>query len=125
VADSDRDKYIEMNDVNRIALALEQEKTQKHPKDEISTKLWLSGDLREQGVNSFCKDRLDPPPPGSRLSGDLFILVLQTRFQSDTFRRLGDGILGIDATHNTTHYSSVMLTTIMARDNWGHSKQIN
>ncbi len=113
-----------MDDINHIAAEVEQKRTQKHPKDEISIKIWLD-DLRVEGVNSFCKDRQDPPPQGSRLLEDLFILVFQTQFQSDAFRRLGGGILGIDATHNTTCYSGVMLVTIMARDNWGHSKRMN
>ena len=113
-----------MKDINRAATALQREKIQKHAKDEISMKIWLD-DLGKLGANSFCKDRLDPPPPGSRLAEDLLILVLQTRFQSDAFRRLGSGTLGIDATHNTTCYSGVMLVTIMARDNWGHGKRMN
>ena len=114
-----------MKDINHIATALERETTQKDPKDEISIKMWLDSDLREQGTRSFCKDRQDPPPQGSRLAEDLFILILQTRFQLDAFQRLGSSILGIDATHNTTCYSGVMLITIMARDYWGHGKQMN
>ena len=114
-----------MKDINHIATALERKTTQKDPKDEISIKMWLDSDLREQGTRSFCKDRQDPPPQGSRLAEDLFILVLQTRFQSDAFQHLGGGILSIDATHNMTCYSGVMLITIMARDHWGHGKQMN
>jgi hypothetical protein len=112
-----------MDDVNRIATALERETTQKDPKDEISMKMWLD-DLGQEGANSFCKDKEDPPPPGSRLAADVLILVLQTQFQSDVFRRLGGGFLGIDATHNTTCYTAVSLTTIMARDEWGRGKRI-
>jgi len=40
----------------------------------------------------------------------------------EAFRRLGDGFIGIDATHNITHYKEMLLFTIMARDNWGHGK---
>jgi hypothetical protein len=112
-----------MDDINRIAKAVERDEIRLHPQDEISMKLWLDT-LRKEGANTFCKDKLDLPPSGSRLAADLFILVLQTKFQSDTIRRLGNGILGIDATHNTTCYSGVMLVTIMARDKWGHGKQI-
>ena len=111
-----------MDDVNRIATALEREWTQKHPKDEISMKLWLE-ELGDEGANSFCKDKEDPPPQGSRLAADVFILILQTQFQSDIYRRLGGGFLGIDATHNTTCYTGVMLITIMARDKWGRGKR--
>ena len=52
-------------------------------------------------------------------------MVIQTRFQSDAFRRLGSRFLGIDGTHNTTCYSGVQLITLMARDNWGHGKRMN
>ena len=110
-----------MGDINRITNGLEHEQVQLHPKDEISMKMWLSV-LHKQGANTFCKDKVDVPPPGSQLADDLVILVVQTKFQSDVFRRLGSSILCIDGTHNTTCYS-VQLLTIMVRDQWGHGMQ--
>jgi len=95
-----------MKDINYIAKVLQQENIQLHPKDEISMKLWLS-ELKQKGAKTFCKDKLDPPPLGSRLARDLFILVIQTEFQSDAFWRLGNSIASIDATHNTTYYSGL------------------
>ena len=50
----------------------------------------------------YYKDKQDPPPEGSNLTSDLFILCLQTKFQKDAYNRLEDGFLGIDATHNVT-----------------------
>src|SRR6266404_6466632 len=84
---SDRYYYITMKDINYIAKVLQRKNIQLHPKDEISIKLWLS-DLKQKGAKTFCKDKLDQPPPRSRLARDLFILVIQTKFQSNTFRRL-------------------------------------
>lgn len=43
----------------------------------------------------------------------------------DAFRRLGDGFIGIDATHNTTQYQDLLLFTIVARDRWGHGEWSN
>jgi hypothetical protein len=60
-----------------------------------------------------------------RLAEDVFIFVILTQFQSDAFQHLGSTILGIDATHNVTGYTRLMLVTIMARDLWGHGKQMN
>ena len=54
------------------------------------------------------------------LARDVFILCIQTKFQLELFRRLGDAFLGIDATHNVTQYKGILLFTIMARDHWGH-----
>ena len=105
-SDSDHDKYINIADINRVARLLDRERTQKHPKDEISIKCWLD-DLRKEGANTFCKDRLDQSPPGSQLEEDLFILVLQTKFQLDVFWCLGNWFLGIDGMHNTTCYTGV------------------
>ena len=73
-----------MDDINQISKGLEQDEICLDPKDEISMKLWLDI-LREEGANTFCKDKLDLPLSGSQLAADLFILFLQTKFQSDTF----------------------------------------
>jgi len=48
------------------------------------------------------------------------ILCIQTQYQMDAFRRLGNRFIGIDTTHNTTQYKDIMLYTLIARDNWGH-----
>ena len=111
-----------MNDIKRVARALDREKIHLHPKDEVSIRIWLDI-LRLEGATAFCKDKLDPPPPGLGLSEDLFCLVLQTKFQSEMFRKLGNALLCIDATHNITCYSGMPLFTIMARDHWGHGKR--
>jgi len=91
-----------------------------HPEDAISTKLWIDR-LDSMKINVFYKDKLSSPPPASRLQGDTFILCLQTPFQVNMFRHLGHGgFIGIDATHNVTHFRDVLLFTIIARDRWGH-----
>jgi hypothetical protein len=64
----------------------------------------------------------DPPPPGSHLARDAFILIIQTAYQKELFEALGNFFIGIDATHNTTHYENVSLFTVIARDQWGHGK---
>jgi hypothetical protein len=93
-----------------------------HPEDAISAKLWMDR-LKDENVHVFYKDKLDPPPLESRLQPDTFVLCIQTSFQLDAFRRLGQGFIGIDATHNTTQYQDLLLFTIVARDRWGHGKQ--
>jgi hypothetical protein len=100
--------------------AVEQETICLHPEDAISIKLWMDR-LQEMEVNVFYKDKLTPPPPASKLQGDTFILCVQTPFQMDAFQRLGNsGFIGINTTHNITHFSDVLLFTIIARDRWGH-----
>ena len=120
--DTDRDKYIQMTDINCVARALDREQICLHQKDEVSIQIWLDI-LRLEGATAFCKDKLDPAPLRSRLSEDLFCLVLQTKFQSEMFRKLGNTLLCIDVTHNITCYSEMPLFTIMARDHWGHGKR--
>lgn len=116
-----RDRYIALGDINRLAQALERETKQLHSEDIISIKLWVER-FKSENISIFYKDRLDSPPPGSGLDQGTFVLCIQAPFQLDAFRRLGNGFLGIDATHNITHYRDMLLFTIMARDNWGHGK---
>ena len=76
--------------------------------------------IRLRGDFVYYKDKRDLPAKGSDLARDAFVLCIQTKFQSESFRRLGDAFLGIDATHNITQYKGVLLFTIMVRDHWGH-----
>jgi hypothetical protein len=64
----------------------------------------------------------DPSPPGSSLVLEIFLLIIQTDYQRELFRKLGDKFVGIDATHNTTHYEKMSLYTLIVRDRWGHGE---
>jgi hypothetical protein len=87
--------------------------------DALSAQIWVDN-LRSQGDFVYYKGKQDPPPEGSYLADNLFTLIIQTRFQKEAYERLGNGFLGIDATHNITQYKGILLFTLMARDNWGH-----
>jgi hypothetical protein len=114
-----RDRYISPNYVNRWARQVEQGKIRLHLEDAISIKLWVDR-LNDDNVKIFLKDKATDPPLGSDLDKTGFILCIQTPFQLDAFRRLGNGFIGIDATHNTTQYPDFLLFMIIARDRWGH-----
>ena len=114
-----RDRFITLADVGRLSRVLNEENVRLHQEDAISTRLWIDN-LQSDQVNAFFKSRLDQPPSGSTLQPDVFILCMQTRFQLDAFQRLGNGFIGIDATHNVTQYQDLLLFTIIARDRWGH-----
>jgi hypothetical protein len=118
--DGSQDQFISLQDVCRMAHVVEEEDIRLHEEDGISTKLWVDR-LKATNIDSFYKDKLDPPPSGSRLQGDAIILCIPTTFQADAFRCLGNGFIGIDATHNITQYRDFLLFTIVARDRWGHS----
>ena len=102
-----------------MARVLEEEKVRLHPEDAISTKLWVDR-FKAENIGIFYKDKLEKPPLGSRLHADTLVLCIQTVFQMDAFRRIGEGFIGIDATHNTTQYKDLQLFTLIARDRWGH-----
>jgi hypothetical protein len=76
--------------------------------------------LMADGASVFYKDKLDDPPHDSRLDKDAYVLCIQMCYQLDMFQCLGNGFIGIDATHNTTQYQDLQLFTIIARDWWGH-----
>ena len=103
-----------------MACTVEEEDIRLHEEDGISTKLWVDR-LKANNIHSFYKDKLDPPPSGSKLQGDDIILCIQTAFQADAFRHLGNGFIEIDVTHNITQYQDFLLFIIVARDRWGHS----
>ena len=121
--DGSRDKFIAPKDVNRMARALDDEKIRLHPEDAISTKLWVDR-LKADNALVFYKDKIGLPPPDLRLDQDLFILCIQTEFQLDAFRRLGNGFIGIDTMHNITQYQDLLLFMIIARDRWGHGESL-
>jgi len=86
--------------------------------DAILTRAWIK-DLSDGGHLVIYKDKQDPPPVGSDLATNTFMLCIQTKWQSTTFRRLGNAFLAIDATHNTTQYFGLLLFTLLVRDHWG------
>ena len=100
---------------------VDNDKIRLHPEDAISTRLWIDK-LKSDNVRIFYKDKLEPSPPGSSLQEDIYVLCIQTPFQLDAFRRLGDGFIGIDGTHNITQYEGMQLFTVIARDCWGRGK---
>jgi hypothetical protein len=104
--------------VNQWGWIVEQSEIHLHPVDIISTQLWIDK-LKEDNVLAFLKDKTKEPPLRSNLNKDTFVLCIQTPFQLDTFQCLRNGFIGIDATHNVTHYKDYLLFTIIIHDNWG------
>lgn len=78
--------------------------------------------LRETGEILAFKSSTGAIPEGSTLAKDSFVLVIQTDYQKEMYRKWGNNFMGIDATHNTTHYDKMSLFTMMVRDPWGHGK---
>ena len=115
----DRDYHMTMCDISRLCRIVENDEIHLDDNDAISVRLWVTK-LRQCGAEAVLKDKRDPPPPGSGLSQDSFVLCIQTKFQMDHFRALGSDFLSIDATHNTTQYAGVQLFTLIVRDLWGH-----
>ena len=104
-----------------MARTVQEEKICLHPEDGISTRLWIDK-LKSNGTRVFYKDKTQDPPPDSMLEQDTVILYIQAEFQLDVFQRLGDGFIGIDATHNITQYENMQMFTIITWDRWGHGK---
>lgn len=92
-----------------------------HPEDAISIKLWKDR-INDEDAFIFHKDRLDPASEGSGLQDQAFVMCIQTGYQLDAFRRLGNFFIRIDATHNVTQYENYFLFIIIARDRWGHGE---
>lgn len=101
---------------------LEAENIRLDANDGESVLQWVER-LRESGEVLAFKSSTCAVPKGSNLAADAFVLVIQTKYQQEMYRKWGNEFIGIDATHNTTHYEKMSLFTIMVRDQWGHGKQ--
>jgi len=121
VPDLSCDHFISIADVRHMAQVLKNEIIRLHPEDLISVRLYTD-QLKAQHAQVFYKSKEDLST--SRLLGDAFVLCIQTCFQLHVFERLGNGFIGIDATHNTTQYQDLLLFSIIARDQWGHGTYI-
>src|SRR6267142_2044099 len=111
--ESSRDYYISPEYVNQYARQIEQANVQLHKKDAISVRLWID-QLKEKNMLVFLKDKITPPPPGSDLDPEAYVLCMQTPFQLDMFQCLGNRFIGIDVTHNMTDCDLVQIKAIKA-----------
>ena len=109
-----------MGEICRIRKDVQRADIRLDANDVHSTWIWVSK-LQSQGDFVYYKDKRDPSPEGSDLADNLFALCIQTKFQKDAYKRLGNRFLGIDVTHNVMQYKGILLFTLMAWDNWGHS----
>jgi MULE transposase domain len=66
----------------------------------------------------------DPPPDGSRVEADVFVLIIQSKWQREVWKSIGQNYLGTDGTHNVTKYEKTNLYTIMGRDEFGRGKPV-
>jgi hypothetical protein len=116
---ANRNEVIQLRNIHRIEKQIEAETVCLDLDDGISTLCWVHN-LQRKGQLLGFKSRSDPPPPGSGLDQDVFVCMIQTNWQRSMFAKYGQGILCIDATHNTTMYENMNLTTLVVRDRWGH-----
>jgi hypothetical protein len=81
---TDWDYYITMCDITHLCHIMEDDKICLDNNDAISTWLWVTW-LQQDGEEAILKDKGDPPPPGSGVEDDCFILCVQTKFQREHF----------------------------------------
>ena len=94
-------------------------------KDDGESVLHWVEKLQESGEIIAFKSSTGAVPDGPALAKDAFILVIQTKYQKEVYQKWGNEFIGVDATHNTTHYDKMCSFTIMVRDQWGHGESIN
>ncbi len=90
-----------MQEICRIRKEDQRANIQLDANDVQSTQIWVNN-LQLQGEFVYYKDKLDPSPKGSDLYNNLFMLCIQSKFQKDAYKHLGNGFFGIDTTYNIT-----------------------
>jgi hypothetical protein len=108
-------------DVRRIQKMIEEEAIRLASQDGTSVLEWVKK-LEAEGHFVILKRSDQPPPTGSDLEDDSFVLIIQTKYQRECWQKFGSKFAGIDGTHNTTHYEGMTLFTLMVRDQWGHGQ---
>lgn len=86
--------------------------------DGESVDRWVENLRREKAVLAY-KNCATPPPSGSGISDNAFVLILQTEWQRARAQDFGNSMLHIDGTHNVTCYHNLNLYTILGRDKQG------
>jgi hypothetical protein len=111
--------FITCADIRRIQKGIEEETIRLAKQDGASILKWVEK-LKSDGHYVFIKTSAGPPPPSSNLDRDVFLLIIQTKYQQECWQKHGGRFAGIDATHNTMQYKDMNLFTLMVRDRWGH-----
>ena len=118
-----RREFVTRADVRRIEKMIEEETIRLASQDGASVLEWVK-DLRKRGHFVELKTSSDAPPPNSGLEKESFVIIIQTQYQQECWRKNAHRFAGIDATHNTTHYANMSLFTLLVRDRWGHGSSI-
>lgn len=110
--------------VRRIEKRIEEETIRLATQDGESVLRWVNV-LQARGHYILIKTSNNEPPPNSNLNKDVFILIIQMKYQQECWKKHGHCFAGIDAMHSTTHYENMSLFTLLVRDRWGHGKCYN
>ena len=114
-----RKQLATFRDVYRIQKSIEEETIHLAGGDGSSVVAWAEKPKAEGHFMSL-KTSSSAPPPGSNLAGEIFVLIIQTKYQQECWCKHGHRFAGLDATHNTTHYENMSLFTLLICDKWGH-----
>jgi hypothetical protein len=76
-----------MHDISQLRRIAEDADICLDPNNVISIGLWVTW-LHQAGAGAILKDKLDPPPPGSGLSSDVFVLCIQTQSRKKNSKNL-------------------------------------
>ncbi|SJL09304.1 uncharacterized protein ARMOST_12681 [Armillaria ostoyae] len=119
-----RDEHFSHRDAYQIQKKVLNEIVRLNPDDGKSLVKWVAN-LWEEGCFVFLKTCLDIIPPGSGLDPFSFILIIQTRYQRDCWRKYGTNrFAAIDGTHCTNQYENMNLFMLLVRDDWGHGMPV-
>ncbi len=125
-----RKHLLSKQDIRNVKRSVLDRKIKRHDNDAISVGI-LVQELQNETFDPIlfykaqgCESELKP-----FLKKDSFLLVLQTEFQMDLYRKFSQKILCIDATHSTNAYRFKLITCLVQDDfcqgNSPHEKDKN
>ena len=112
-----RKHFLTKRDINNVRVKVNDALIKRHENDATSVTMMVA-ELKEEPFNPILifKPQGIQDPAYPTLQMESFVLVLQTKFQMELFRKHASTILCIDSTHGTNQYRFKLITCIVPDD---------
>jgi len=112
-----RKHFISKGDINNVRVKVQDSLIQRHKDDATSVSLFVS-ELKQESFSPVVvfKPQGQKHPDYPNVPEESFILVLQTKFQLELYKKHASTIMCIDSTHGTNQYRFKLITVVVPDD---------